>query len=303
MQPKPLQQGDIIAIVCTAKSVKKDYIEKAKQLLTSWGLKVVLGKNLFKVHHQFAGTDTERANDLQEALDNPEVKAVLCARGGYGTVRIIDQIDFSSFEANPKWIIGYSDITVLHNHIHTHFGIDTLHATVPLDFPDDGSENQALQTLKQVLFDDQLAYDIPNHSLNRTGKSSGELIGGNLSILYSLTGTNSDIDTKGKILFIEDLCEYAYHVDRMIWNLKKANKLENLAGLIVGGFTDIKPGPIPFGQEAYEIILDAVKDYDYPICFDFPAGHMEDNRALIMGRNVNLEVSQTSKVTFHGRPQ
>lgn len=303
MQPRSLKSGDTIAIVCTAKSVEKDYIEQATKMLNEWGLNVVTGRHLFEKHFQFAGTDEQRLEDFQNTLNDENIQAILCARGGYGTIRIIDNVDFSSFAKNPKWIIGFSDITVLHNHIQTHLGIETLHSTVPIDFEKSLREGEALSTLKEVLFKGEINYNIPSHPLNRPGEAEGIFIGGNLSILHNLTGTNSDIDTKGKILFIEDLCEYAYHVDRMMWNLKKSGKLNQLAGLVVGAFTDIKQGPIPFGNTAYEIILEAVKDYTYPVLFNFPAGHIADNRALIMGRNVKLEVSSTSNLSFHGSPQ
>ena len=293
MQTPPLlQPGDTIAIICTAKKVEREYIDRATKLLESWGLNVKLGQNLFERHFQFAGTDEQRAADLQDMLNDSEVKAILCARGGYGTVRIVDKVSFDLFTQNPKWIIGFSDITVLHNHIHTHFGIETLHATVPLNFPE--GENENLRTLKKALFDGHLNYSIDAHAMNRKGIAQGEVVGGNLAMIQSLAGTNSDIDTRGKILFLEEISEYAYQVDRMMWNLNKSGKLDQLRGLIVGGFTDIKPGPDPFGYSAYEIIWELVKEYDYPVCFDFPAGHQEQNWTITMGRCSRLEVAEES---------
>ena len=290
--PPYLKQGDTIGIVATARKISLEEIRPAVRLLESWGLNVRLGGNLFYEDNQYAGTDSERVADLQSMLDDNTVRAILCARGGYGSVRIIDRIDFTKFSNNPKWIIGYSDVTVLHSHIHSLFGIETLHGTMPLDFT--GNETEATLSLKKALFGEDMCYTVPLHSLNKRGIASGTLVGGNLSILYSLRGTVSDIDTEGKILFIEDLDEYLYHIDRMMINLKRGGKLEKLKGLIVGGMTDMHDNTIPFGKSAHEIILDAVKEYSFPVCFDFPAGHLkEKNLAIILGREVELSVSPT----------
>jgi muramoyltetrapeptide carboxypeptidase len=220
-------------------------------------------------------------------FDDTSVKAVISARGGYGTIRIIDKIDFTTFKKHPKWMIGYSDITVLHSHIYN-LGFETLHATMPINF---AVNAEATETLRKALFGEKLSYEAEKHSLNRTGIAEAELVGGNLSLLYALTGSASDLDTKGKILFIEDLDEYLYHIDRMMMNLKRSGKLENLVGLIVGGMTDMKDNAVSFGKTAEEIILDAVKEYDYPVCFNFPAGHIDRNLVLIIGRKVKLEVT------------
>ena len=288
--PPYLKQGDTVGIVATARKISLEEIRPAVRLLESWGLNVKLGGNLFYEDNQYAGTDSERVADLQSMLDDNTVRAILCARGGYGSVRIIDRIDFTKFSNNPKWIIGYSDVTVLHSHIHSLFGIETLHGTMPLDFT--GNETEATLSLKKALFGEDMRYTVPLHSLNKMGIASGTLVGGNLSILYSLRGTVSDIDTEGKILFIEDLDEYLYHIDRMMINLKRGGKLEKLKGLIVGGMTDMHDNTIPFGKSAHEIILDAVKEYSFPVCFDFPAGHLkEKNLAIILGREVELSVS------------
>lgn len=284
--PPGIQKGDKIGIVACARKISKEELQPALELLTSWGLEPVMGKNIFGEEHQFSGTDDQRAEDLQSMLDDPAVKAVISARGGYGTVRIIDKIDFTRFRQHPKWIIGYSDITVLHSHIHN-FGIQTLHATMPINFTKNA---EATETLRKALFGEKLSYEVGSHSLNRKGNAEAELTGGNLSLLYALTGSSSDLDTKGKILFIEDLDEYLYHIDRMMISLKRSGKLSQLAGLIVGGMSDMKDNTIPFGKTAEEIILDAVKEYDYPVCFNFPAGHIDRNLALVMGKKVKLEV-------------
>ncbi len=262
-------------------------LQPALDLFKNNGLEVVFGKNLFGSEHQFSGTDGERAADLQQMLDDPSVKAVISARGGYGTMRIIDMIDFTTFRKHPKWIIGYSDITVLHSHIHN-FGIETLHATMPINFD---KHPEATATLLAALAGEKLSYAVGAHALNKTGEAAGPLVGGNLSLLYALTGSVSDISTKGKILFIEDLDEYLYHIDRMMLNLKRSGKLEGLAGLVVGGMTDIKDNTVPFGKSAEEIIIDAVKEYNYPVCFNLPAGHIGRNLALVLGRKMKLVVT------------
>jgi muramoyltetrapeptide carboxypeptidase len=289
-KPSTLQKGDKIALISTARKISLQELEPAIAILKSWGLVPVFGKNLFNVNHQFAGTTEERIADLQEAMDNPTIKAIFCARGGYGTVQLIDKIDFSTFKKNPKWMVGYSDVTVLHNHINKNFGVQTLHATMPINFSTNTKE--ALESLKETLFGALPIYHIEHHELNRLGEAKGELVGGNLSIIYSLTGTSSQLDTQGKILFLEDLDEYLYHIDRMMMNLKRVGILKGLKGLIVGGMSDMKDNTVPYGKTALEIIFDAVKEYNYPVCFDFPAGHINDNRALIMCSEVNLLVEK-----------
>jgi len=289
-KPNRLKKGDKVVIISTARKISGEEIQPALELLQRWGLEVVLGDNLYQEEHQFSGTTNERVNDLQKALDDSTIKAVFCARGGYGTVKIIDEIHFSKFIESPKWIVGYSDVTVLHNHINQNFNIETLHATMPINFKTNTQES--LTSLKKALFGEALNYEFDAHSLNRKGKCKGILVGGNLSIIYSLTGTNSQIDTAGKILFIEDLDEYIYHVDRMMMNLKRAGMLKALSGIIVGGMSDMNDNTIPFGKTAKEIILETVAEYDYPVCFGFPAGHLDDNRTLIMGAEVSLNVGE-----------
>lgn len=261
----------------------------AIKLLQSWGLEVVLGETLNASYHQFAGDDELRTKDLQRFLDDDSIKAIFAARGGYGTMRIIDQIDFSNFVKSPKWIIGFSDITVLHAHIYTNYNIQSIHGQMPINIPD--ASALSLETLRKALFCEELSYDISPNPLNRPGEGSGALIGGNLSLLSAISCSSSDLDYNGKILFVEDVGEYLYATDRLMRTLDRAGKLKNLAGLIVGGFTGVKDNDIPFGQTVPEIIMDVVKNYNYPVCFDFPAGHIPDNRSLIFGRLISLIVN------------
>jgi muramoyltetrapeptide carboxypeptidase len=294
IQPPYLRKGDKIAIVASARKISLEEIQPAIDILKIWGLEVVLSKNLFKSDNQFSGTDNERAEDLQMMLDDASVRAIISARGGYGTIRIIDKIDFTKFKQHPKWIVGYSDITVLHSHIHN-LGVETLHATMPINFT---KNVEATESLRKALFGEQLIYEIENHPQNKKGICEGELVGGNLSLLYALTGSVSDINTEGKILFIEDLDEYLYHIDRMMLNLKRSGKLNHLAGLLVGGLTDMKDNAIPFGKTVEEIILDAVKEYNYPVCFNFPAGHVDRNMAICLGKNIQLKIESKVTLTF-----
>lgn len=296
IHPSYLQKGDTVAIVSTARKITSDKIISAIKLLEKWGLQVIIGETIGSEENQFAASDEKRIADFQQQLDNPKVKAIWCARGGYGTVRLIDKLDFSAFKKHPKWIVGYSDITVLHGHIHN-FGIETLHATMPINI--ENNSQQTLEFLKKSLFGKNLSYEVSADEKNKLGNALGELVGGNLSVLYSLMGSNSSIKTDGKVLFIEDLDEYLYHIDRMCINLKRNGYFENLKGLVVGGMTDMHDNEIPFGKTAEEIILDCVSEYDFPVIFNFPAGHLDDNRAMIFGRKVTLEVGKIkSKITF-----
>lgn len=294
MTPPNLTKSDTVHLISTARKIDASQLAFATQLLNSWGLEVVLGKNLLHSDHQFSGTDNERAEDLQSAINDPICKAIICFRGGYGTVRILAQVDFKPLLQNPKWIVGYSDVTALHNALHQ-LGLASLHATMPVNF--ESNTAAALTSLKNTLFGHANQYTFGTHPLNRTGTAKGELIGGNLSMLLSLSGTRYDIDTTNKILVLEDLDEYLYHIDRMMWNLKLGGKLQNLKGLIIGGFTDMHDNTVPFGKTVYEIISEAVQDYDYPVCFDFPFGHIDDNRALILGKKAHLLVDE-NKVVF-----
>lgn len=287
--PSYLKKGDVVAIIATARKISEEEIQPAVSFLNDSGFKVLLGSNLFEQCNQFAGTDKQRIDDLQWALNHPEIKAIFFARGGYGSVRVIDAIEFTEFKKYPKWIVGYSDITVLHNAIHQ-IGVATLHATMPINF---FKHADATQSMINALMGNHVVIKASHQLLNKCGESSGILVGGNLSLIYALSGTNFDLNTDDKILFIEDLDEYLYHVDRMMMQLKLSGKLKKLKGLIVGGMTDMKDNAIPFGKSANEIILDAVKEYDYPVCFNFPAGHIDDNYALYLGKETKLTVSVT----------
>ena len=297
IRPSALQKGDQIGIISTARKISKEELRFAKNTIEEWGLKVVFGKNLFQEYNQFAGTDLQRSADLQQMIDNSDIKAIICARGGYGTVRILDLIDFSDFQANPKWIAGYSDVTALHSTLHN-LNITSLHSTMPVNFSD--NTKTSLESLKQTLFGNLISYNFPRHNLNRIGHTKGKVVGGNLSIIYSLLGSNADINTEGKILFLEDLDEYLYHLDRMMMNLKRNGKLSNLAGLIIGGMSNMNDNTIPFGKSAMEIIAESVSEYDYPVAFNFPAGHVDDNNTIILGQNANLTIDhKNSNLTFY----
>lgn len=289
--PPYLKHGDKIGLVATARKIALKELAQGIQLLKSWGLVPVIGKTIGLENHQYAGTDAQRAADFQGMMDNPEIKAIWCARGGYGTVRIIDSLDFYKFVKYPKWIVGYSDVTVLHSHLHK-IGFKTVHGTMPVSLDDNTAFAKA--SLKKSLFGEKPAFTYrTSHPLNRKGKTQGQLVGGNLSILYSLCGSSSALNTEGKILFIEDLDEYLYHIDRMVMNLKRNGMLDHLAGLVVGGMTKMHDNRVPFGKTAQEIVLDAIGECDFPVAFDFPAGHLDDNRTLIMGAEVQIEVKQS----------
>jgi len=288
--PPALKQGDKIAIVATARKVSEAEIVPSIKILEKWGFEVAKGMNLFAEDRQFAGTDGQRWAELQLALDDPNIKAILFARGGYGTVRIIDKLDFTKFKRDPKWLIGFSDVTVIHAHVNHHCKVQTLHAPMALTLP--LSSKSVQEQIQNILKGGNVDYKIKNHLFNRRGKTTGELVGGNLSVLYSIVGSVSDVHTRGKILFLEDLDEYLYHIDRMMMNLKRNGKLDGLKGLIVGGMTDMHDNQIPFGLTAEEIILESVKEYDFPVCFGFHSGHVDDNHPLVLGKKVKLEVGE-----------
>ena len=296
--PAYLTKDDKIGIIAPARCINFDEVHPSIRVFQKWGLEVVLGTNIFRKCNQFAGKDELRLADLQQMLDDDSMRAIICARGGYGTVRIVDQIDWTAFRRNPKWVVGYSDVTVLHSHIHRHLDIETLHAIMPINITGDDVSNDSLETLRNALFGKIRSYAYPVTPRSRPGEAEGILVGGNLSILYSLIGSASEIDTTGKILFIEDLDEYLYHIDRMMMSMKRAGKLDKLAGLIVGGMDKMNDNTIPYGRSANEIISDAVAEYSYPVCFDFPSGHGENNLALILGRNVKLKVGQEVELIF-----
>ncbi|MBS1765062.1 MAG: LD-carboxypeptidase [Bacteroidetes bacterium] len=293
--PPLLKSGDTVALIATARSVTRQGMEPAIRLLTSWGLQVAESSDLYASDNQFAGTDRQRAAGLQQALDDDNIKAILFARGGYGTVRIIDALDFTRFRKKPKWLIGFSDITVLHSHINQNTGIATLHAPLALTLPD--APESVQKQLYSILFSGIIStQQIEAHTLNRPGETTAELVGGNLSVLVSLGGSVSMLNTDEKILFIEDIGEYRYHLDRMMMFLKRSNKLQHLKGLIVGAMTDITDYsgyPVPFGKDAYEIIASHVEEFNYPVCYGFPAGHISGNYPLITGGTYRLCVNAT----------
>ena len=286
--PPYLKKGDTVAIVCTARKFFPEDAQPAIDLLKSWGLEAKLGKTIGLDSCQLGGTDSERAADLQEMLDDDNIKAIWCARGGYGTVRIIDSLDFTKFKKHPKWIMGFSDVTVLHSHLNT-LGIASLHSIMPFTVPK--APEEVKETLRKALFGEKIKYVVETKGYEFQGKAKGQLVGGNLSILYSLLGSKSSLNTKGKILFIEDLDEYLYHIDRMMQNLKRNGYFENLKGLIVGSMADMHDNEIPFGQNEVGIITAIAKDYNIPVCFYFPSGHQKDNRTLVLGKEVELEIN------------
>lgn len=293
IMPEFLHKGDTVGIVATARKIDLATLQPAIKLLESWGLHVLVGKTIGKEEHQLAGADWQRATDFQEMLDNPKVKAIWAAKGGYGTVRIVDRIDFTNFKKKPKWIVGFSDVTVLHSHINN-MDIATLHAVMCLTVK--SATPEAIESFRKALFGEHLEYHIPSHPFNKTGRAEGELVGGNLSVLYSIQGSSSAVDMKGKILFLEDLDEYLYHIDRMMMNLKRNGSLNGLKGIIIGGMTSMNDNDIPWGKDALEIIQDIVKDLKIPVAYNFPAGHIKDNRALIFGKTIILDVTNQETI-------
>lgn len=291
--PEFLQKGDTVGILATARKIDLATLQPGIKLLESWGLHVVIGKTIGKEQNQLAGADWQRATDFQEMLDNPKIKAIWAAKGGYGTVRMVDRIDFTNFKKKPKWIVGFSDVTVLHSHINN-MDIATLHAIIAISAKT--ATPEAIESFRKALFGEKLEYHIPHHDFNKNGKASGELVGGNLSVLYSIQGSKSAVDMKGKILFLEDLDEYLYHIDRMMMNLKRNGSLDGVKGIIIGGMTSMNDNDIPWGKDALEIIQDIVKDYKIPVAYNFPAGHIKDNRALILGKTVTFEVNDKETV-------
>lgn len=289
LQPTQLKKGDKIAIVCPAKKLPKK-IDQAIAILVEWGLEVLVGETVYADHHQFAGNDAVRANDLQRYLDDPSVKAIIAGRGGYGTLRIIDELDFTAFKQTPKWLIGFSDITILLSHVFAKLNTQSIHAQMPYTF--DESTPEALESLRKVLFGEEVAYQYKSTFENRTGNAQGVLIGGNLTLLLAVEGSVSEMDYNGKILFLEDVGEHEYAIDRMMRTLKRKGKLAGLKGLIIGAFNEVAEEKIPFGQSPEEVIWDLVKAYQYPVCFNFPVGHIDDNRAMVLGRSIALKVGQ-----------
>lgn len=295
LKPYYLQQGDRIRIVSPAGKVNQEKVLQGVNLLRKAGFELILGEHTFKSHFRFAGTDEQRLNDFQQAIDDPICKTIICSRGGYGAIRIADKLDFRNFRKYPKWLVGFSDITLLHT-LFQQKGFCSIHGVMPSFFLNEGKPTESYTSLIQLLEGHQNSIEITATKFNKSGKASGQLIGGNLSVLYSLQGTPLDQKTDGKILFLEDLSEYLYQLDRMMNSLKLSGKLNNLNGLIVGGFTEMKDNDSPFGKCMEEIILDAVKDYNYPVCFNFPAGHIDRNLPLILGAEYSMQLDDKQAI-------
>lgn len=290
--PPYLQKGSTIGITCPAGYVSHERVAYAITVLESWGLKVIVGKTVGSEHFYFSGNDEARRTDLQSMLDDPNIDAILMGRGGYGLSRIIDDLDFTHFDSKPKWICGFSDITVLHNHIHAQSGIATMHSPMCGAFTPESENSDYIQNFRSALWGEALNYSIPPSPFNRPGNAEGIMTGGNLAMLAHLSGSVSEVETDGKILFIEDIGEHLYNIDRLLLNLKRAGKLDNLAALLVGSFTDNQDTERPFGQTVEEIIWDKVAEYNYPVCFNFPCGHQEVNFTLTLGMKHRLAVSE-----------
>ena len=288
LTPPPLQKGDLIEIVAPAKAIDAEHVYFTQKYLENCGFRVKISPNCLGQHHYFSGDVPQRLSDIQNAIDDPEVKAILCARGGYGCLQIVDKIQWANFVRFPKWLIGFSDVTVFHQQL-AKMGIPSIHGTMPLNFSSNSKE--ALDTLIRALTTQEYSISCQPHGMNRTGKANGKLVGGNLSILFSLLGTNGQAPYDNTILFIEDLAEPIYHIDRMFYAFEKAGILDRIKGLIVGGMTDLTDTATPFGKNCEEVILSHFEYNRIPICFGFPAGHIDDNRALILGRDVQLEIN------------
>lgn len=296
IQPPYLKAGDTVAIVAPSGILKdrKREVQQAVELLKSWNLNVIVGDHVFTQSNHFAGDDSERCIDIQNAMDNPNVSAIWCARGGYGTVRILDKLDYTKFKEHPKWIIGYSDITALHNQVHNE-GFQSLHALMCVSLTKDLTEiATSIDTFKTVLFGNPTDYTLNGSDYNRVGEASGSLVGGNLTMLHTMLGSKESIDTSGKILFIEEIGEYKYHIDRMLQSLKRAGYFDDCKGLIVGDMSKMRTNTTLWGTSVEQLIIDALSDYDFPIAFNMPAGHEKDNRALVLGRTIELKVAKDS---------
>lgn len=297
MSPPTLKSGDLIGITAPAGYITHEEIQSAVKKMESWGYKIKVGDTIDKKDFTFGGTDEERARDFQQLLDDPKIKAIMCARGGYGAIRIIDKLNWEKFKAKPKWVIGFSDVTIFHSHLNKNLGIASIHSKMCNSFPDDWSTAEPIQietieSIQQALSGVKMKYFIDVNTQNKLGTAEGILIGGNLKTLESLSGTKSDINTAGKILFVEDTGEYMYSVDRMFWNLKRTGKLSQLKGLIIGGFKiKVDEDADDFGKTLQDVVLEKIKAYRYPVCFDFPVGHQRNNYALKCGVKHRLSVS------------
>lgn len=297
--PSFLKAGDKIAVVAPSRWVTEDEMKPALTHLTEWGMQVVVLAQVYSHDNQFAGSDNERASTFQQVLDDPSIKAIICARGGYGSVKLLPKLNFRNFLKNPKWIIGFSDITALHSHINTNIGVKTIHAPMAVHFKDEPLLKQSFKYLQNILLGHSLSYIFVTPALSRQGEAKGVLCGGNLSVLQSLRGTPADINPEGRILFIEDVDEYLYHIDRMIFNLRYGGILQKLNGLILGAFSEMKDNTTPFGMSSEEIILQAVGEYSYPVITGFQAGHVKENYPLILGSQINININQnTTQIQF-----
>ncbi|MDG5490519.1 LD-carboxypeptidase [Psychroserpens sp. SPM9] len=294
IQPPYLKAGDTVAIVATSGILKNrdEEVERAVKLLDSFGLHAVIGKHVFKQANHFAGTDDERCEDFQNALDDPTISAIWCARGGYGAVRILDKLDYTKFRKHPKWLIGYSDITALHSQLHNE-GFQSIHALMGVSLTEDLEDIKAtVETFRSTIFGMPVNYTLKGSSYNRIGEASGPLVGGNLTMLHTMLGSKTSINTSGKILFIEEIGEYKYHIDRMLQSMKRAGYFDNCAGVLVGDMSKLRKNTTLWGTSVEQLILDALSDYDFPIAFNMPAGHEKDNRAMVLGKTVTLTVKK-----------
>jgi len=294
--PAKLTKGDLIYLVSPAKRIDKDIVNYAVEVLEEQGFRVEVSPNCTGSHHYFSGTDEERTRDFQQALDRNDIRAILCARGGYGSIRIIGNLDWTGFLENPKWILGFSDITVFHQSLHN-LGVQSIHATMPLNFKN--NSKASLKTLFSSLTGALQKVEGPPCEKNVNGSANGRLIGGNLSIMYSLLATEYCYDFSNKILFIEDLCEQYYHIDRMLISMDKKGVFNEINGLIVGGMTELQDSEFSMGMDLYDIVLEKSRNYGFPVCFNFPCGHIDDNRAMIIGAEVKLQVSETNVDLFY----
>ena len=301
VRPPYLKVGDTVAIVAPSGVLKNKNVEiqLAQDLLSSWGLHSVLGEHLYADSNHFAGTDAQRCADVQNAMDDPTISAIWAARGGYGTVRILDKLDYTKFKKKPKWVIGYSDITALHNQLHNE-GFESIHAVMAAGITKDLKDiEESVANFKDAIFGKPLAYTLEGSEYNKVGNASGELVGGNLTMIHTMLGSKTSIDVSGKILFIEEVGEHLYHIDRMLQSLKRAGYFDNCKGVIVGDFSNVRVNTTPWGSNVEQLILDALADYNFPIAFKMHAGHEDDNRAMIFGRKVELKVSKAqSTVVF-----
>jgi muramoyltetrapeptide carboxypeptidase len=298
IKPDYLKSGDTIAIIAPSGVLnnRNQAIENAKKLIVEWGLVPIIGKNIYKKNYHFAGNDKQRLEDLQWAFDHENIKAIWCARGGYGSIRIIDQLSFDQFKKYPKWLIGYSDITVLHNKLNN-LGFETIHGMMAVNMEENQKEiNESIESLKKCLFGELKSYHINNNKYNRIGKSSGILVGGNLTLLASQLGSSSEINTKDKILFIEEIGEYKYHIDRMLQSLKRAGFFDNCNGVLIGDMSEIKINSPSWGSSVNELIYDVLKPYKFPISFGIQSGHLKHNESLIFGRNIDLDVKASKTI-------